>query len=199
MNQLKLSSKLAPLALAAGALACLGGCAHHEDTTRGTIPTTTGSNETSTEIHDGQIAATLDTANRSAIALGELGKSSALGNDVRTLANTMVNELAGANNDLMAILQKDNIQTAESDANKDLMMQANDNLKRLKDAHGIDFDKAFVSAVIDESKKVIDLIDNKLLPNVKNPDLAQKIRDLRPLFGKYLMQAQQIQPAIASK
>jgi putative membrane protein len=182
----------------------LWACAHHEETAR-SVPTASGSQTTGDrtgtmnempELTDGQIAAIIDTANRGAIAMGELAKTNATSPDVRSFANNIVTDDSAINNDLMAILQKQSIATGDSDKNKDLMSMTNDSLKKMRDAKGSDFDKTFVSASIDLSKKVLDLIDNKLMPNVRNPDIAQKIRDLRPHVAKHLMDAQQLQATV---
>lgn len=193
----KLNLGYTPL-FAAGALLLAAGCAHQGEDNIGAATTASAAPAgTQNELSDGEISALLQAMNQGAIAEAELAMSQARSADVRNLANTIIGDRATSNAQLMALVQKGNITITENDRSRDCTAQANDRLKSLREKKGNDFDKAYVDAVIAQSKKALEAIDTKLLPNAKNADLAQHIRDLRPRIAQHLMQAQQIQPAIA--
>ena len=64
---------------------------------------------------------------------------------------------------------------------------------------GKDFDKAYIAAQIDGHQKVLDTINGKLLPNVKNADLKAYLDEIKPRVEQHLKEAKQLQESFDSK
>jgi putative membrane protein len=120
---------------------------------------------TSNPMNTGGIAVTNDDAKfataaanggMAEVALGQLALTKTSNAAIKDFANMMVTDHSKANNELMAIAKTKNI-TLPSEPDSVHMKKKDD----LSNMNGADFDKAYVSAMIDGHKKTLDLMNDE--------------------------------------
>ena len=80
-----------------------------------------------------------------------------------------------------------------NDASKGIKASQDSVRDELKKMSGAAFNKAYIDNEVTYHEKVLDTIDNALLPNAKNAELKQLITDVRPVVAAHLDHAKQIQ------
>jgi putative membrane protein len=146
-------------------------------------------------LSDEQIAAVTDAANSAEIAQAKLAESKSKDAGVKRFAAMMIAH-HGAAKQKQAKLK---IKPAESAVSTGLQADAASTLDALKTDKGKDFDKAYIAAQIDAHQKVLDTINDKLLPNVKNSDLKAYLDEIKPRVEQHLKEAKQLQEDFDSK
>ena len=146
-------------------------------------------------LSDEQIAAVTDAANTAEIEQAKLAESKSKDAGVKRFAAMMI-EHHGAAKQKQAKLK---IKPAESAVSTGLQADAASTLDALKTDKGKDFDKAYIAAQVDAHQKVLDTINDKLLPNVKNADLKAYLDEIKPRVEQHLKEAKQLQENFDSK
>lgn len=180
------------LSAALGCLSVAPGCAQTQEkapeSTR--APAVTQEKE---HLSDSDISAVIQAANLGEIEMGHLARTSAENESVRELANTLINDHSNANREHMDLVRKLNIMPKENDLSRELARDVKDIMSRLRDLKGTDFDREYVHAQVAMHRRVLDLIDDRLLPSVENRDLADHLRTIRPMFLTHLRESERIQ------
>ncbi|BCT68016.1 DUF4142 domain-containing protein [Nitrosospira sp. NRS527] len=145
------------------------------------------------DLNDAEIAHIVVTANQVDINAGNLAKKKASDGDVHAYAHRMVGEHTDVNKEAKELAAKLNVTPQDNPISKSLNEDGKKNLEKLERLSGKDFDKAYIDGEIDLHKKVIDVADNKLVPNVKNEELKALLVKVRPAFVSHLEHAQKIQ------
>src|SRR5205823_979184 len=94
------------------------------------------------------------------------------------------------------IVKKNKITPSDNATSQQLQSDVQSTMSSLKSATGGDFDHAYIDAQVKQHQTVLDTIDNKLLPNVKNADLKATIQGIRPKVEAHLKEAQDIQKSL---
>ncbi|MEO6603776.1 MAG: DUF4142 domain-containing protein [Polyangiaceae bacterium] len=144
---------------------------------------------------DEQIAAITDAANTTEIDQANLAESKSKDPAVKKFAAMMIMH-HGAAKTKQAKLK---LKTAESSTSTAMAADAASTMDSLKVDKGKDFDKAYIAAQIDGHQKVLDAINDKLLPNVKRSDLKAYIEGIKPTVEAHLKEAKQLQESFDSK
>lgn len=146
-------------------------------------------------LNDEQIAGITDVANSAEIEQGKLARLKSKDAAVQKFAAKMIaaHEEAKKNQDKLKL------PTAESALGNSLGTEAASALSTLKSAEGKDFDKAYIDAQVDGHQKVLDAINQKLLPSVKNADLKAYLDEIKPKVEEHLRQAKELQRNFESK
>jgi putative membrane protein len=144
---------------------------------------------TSNAMNTGGIAVTNDDANfataaanggMTEVALGKLALTKTANLAIKDFATMMVTDHGKANDELMAIAKKKNISLpAEPDSSS--MKKKDELMKKM----GTDFDKAYVSAMIDGHKKTLDLMNDEA-KNGKDADLKDFAAKTAPIVKIHL-------------
>ncbi|HEX2672308.1 MAG TPA: DUF4142 domain-containing protein, partial [Polyangiaceae bacterium] len=90
------------------------------------------------------------------------------------------------------------LKSEESGVSTALQADSGAALNALKDA-GKDFDKTYIAAQIAGHQKVLDTINDKLLPNVKDEQLKAYLEEIKPTVEQHLARAKQLQHGFDSK
>ncbi|SOD41754.1 DUF4142 domain-containing protein [Nitrosovibrio sp. Nv4] len=151
------------------------------------------------DLNDAEIAHIVVTANNVDIEAGELAKKKASHEDVHAYAHRMVADHTDVNQQAKDLVKKLNVTPKDNKISQSLKDDGKANLDKLKGLSGKEFDKAYIDGEIALHKKVIDVADNKLVPNVKNEELKALLVKVRPAFVSHLEHAQKIQPTIGDK
>jgi putative membrane protein len=144
---------------------------------------------------DEQIAAITDAANTAEIAQAKLAESKSRSPDVKRFAAMMIHHHGDAKKKQAQL----KLQMADSSDSTALKADATSTLEALKKDSGKVFDKAYIDAQVDGHQKVLDAINQKLLPNVKNADLKAYLDEIKPRVEEHLKQAKELQESFDSK
>ena len=142
---------------------------------------------------DAEIAAIVVAANQVDIDAGKLASGKAQSADVRTLAQRMVTDHTGVNQQASALVQKLGVTPKSNATSQGLAKGGEDNLKKLRVLSGPAFDQAYVSNEITYHQAVIDALDQTLIPNAKNAELRELLVKVRPAFVSHLEHAKHLQ------
>lgn len=146
-------------------------------------------------LNDGQIAAITASANGGEIEQAKLARTKSKNPKVLQFANMMI----AHHGDAQKKQEKLKISPIESSASADLVAENNKTMESLKQKTGADFDKAYMEAQVDGHKIVLDTINGKLLPNVKDAELKAYIEEIKPKVEQHLELAQQTRDALAAQ
>jgi len=146
-------------------------------------------------LSDEQIAAITDAANSSEIAQAKLAQTKSKDPAIKKFAAMMISHHGEAKQKQAKLKLK----TAESGVSTAMQVDADSTLNALKADTGKDFDQAYVTAQVSGHQKVLDTINDKLLPNVKNPELKAYLEEIKPRVEEHLKQAKQLQENLDSK
>ena len=144
---------------------------------------------TSNAMNTGGIAVTSDDAKfataaanggMAEVALGQLALTKTSNAAIKDFANMMVTDHSKANDELMAIAKTKNI-TLPSEPDSAHIKKKDD----LSKMNGADFDKAYVSAMIDGHNKTLDLMDNEAKDG-KDADLKAFAAKTAPIVKMHL-------------
>jgi len=179
----KLSSILM-IAFAACALqACQGpkdskGAADSANAVKDT--TTSGLTGIGVDKADAEFAVKAANGGMTEIALSQLAVEKAINNKVKDFATMMVNDHSNAGNELKGIANTKNITLPDS-VSKDSKKAIDDLSKKSVS----DFDKAYVSKMIDDHKAAVSLFRDAA-KNLKDPDLKAFVDKTLPIIQKHL-------------
>jgi putative membrane protein len=145
-------------------------------------------------LNDEQIAAITDAANTAEIDQGKTARLKSKDPMVQKFAAKMIaaHEEAKKNQDKLKL------PTAESMLGNSLGTSTS-LMSTLKTAEGKDFDKAYIDAQVDQHQKLLDALNDKLIPSVKNPDLKAYLNQIQPHVARHLKEAQEIQHSLGSQ
>ena len=166
-----------------GLQACKGGKSN--STTDSTSITTTdsaktASADTSQTSADTQFADKAAAGGMAEVALGKLALQKSFSARIKNFANMMVTDHSKANDELKGIAQKENLTLPASiDAGHQAKM---DSLGKLS---GKDFDKAYVSAMVDGHQKTLTLMQDEA-NNGKNTSLKAFAAKVAPTVKMHL-------------
>jgi len=145
---------------------------------------------------DPQIAAIVVTANQVDIDAGKLAAANAHDKEVKAFAQQMITDHTGVNKQATALVTKLKMKPEENDTSKSLKQGGDDNLAKLKNVKGVEFDRAYVDHEVTYHQSVIDALDKTLIPNAKNEELKALLIKVRPAFVAHLEHAKSIQAKI---
>jgi len=146
-------------------------------------------------LSDEQIAAITDAANSAEIAQAKLAESKSKNADVKRFAAMMIKHHGEAKTKQAKL----KLQPADSSDSTALKADAESTLDTLKKDTGKDFDKAYIDAQVDGHQKVLDALNQKLLPSVKNADLKAYLDEIKPKVEEHLRQAKELQRNFENK
>jgi len=146
-------------------------------------------------LSDAQIAAITEAANSAEIAQAKVAQVKAKDAAVKSFAAMMITH-HGAAKQKQAKLK---LKTEESGVSTALQADAGATLNALNTDSGKDFDKTYIATQISAHQKVLDTINDKLLPNVKDQNLKAYLEEIKPTVEQHLKQAKQLQESLDSK
>jgi putative membrane protein len=146
-------------------------------------------------LSDEQIAAITDGANSSEIAQAKLAQSKSKDPAIQRFAAMMISHHGEAKQKQAKLKLK----PAESGTSTALQVDADSTLNALKADDGKDFDQAYITAQVTGHQKVLDVINDQLLPSVKNADLKAYLEEIKPRVEEHLKQAKQLRESLDSK
>jgi putative membrane protein len=154
---------------------------------------TTAAKPAEKPLTDGEIVAVTSTANAGEIEMANLAAKTATSADVKNFAAMMITQHKDMETKGKALATKAKITPADNDASTALKTDVQSTITSLKTQKGKDFDKAYMESQVKAHRDVLNLFDNKLLPNAQNSDLKTLLTDGRSHVAAHLAKAEEIQ------
>ena len=146
-------------------------------------------------LSDAQIAAITEAANTAEIAQAQVAQLKSKDAGVKRFAAMMLAHHGEAKQKQAKLKLKEK----ESGLSTAMHADADATLTALKADSAQDFDQAYISAQITGHQKVLDTINDQLLPNVKDANLKAYLEEIKPTVEAHLKQANQLQQSFDSK
>lgn len=153
--------------------------------------TNTGSaGERSSALDEKQALGVLAAINTAEINAGNLALQKQVKGPVRDYANQMVKEHSDNNAKIAPWAPDRSAAPAEKQAKKG---QAE--AKKLQELDGDKFEQAYVKAMVKDHTEALKMLDDKLIPAAKTPQIAEHLRTTRTHVAAHLAKAKQLQDA----
>jgi len=151
------------------------------------------------DLTDAQILEVTHVADRGEIDQARLGQSKARDTRVKKFAAMMLKDHTEADGESAALAAKAGLTPTASPTSASLEANVTDEGTTLSAEAGPDFDKAYVDAQVREHQAVLEVIEQKLLPNAKNADLKLLLAQLQAKAAMHLEQARALQDRLDVK
>jgi len=150
-------------------------------------------------LSDAQIVSVIQTADTGEIAQAREASRKAKNARVKHFAQHMITDHSAAETKLASLDSKAGISPQTSAIAEHVKANGDQIMSDLKSANGAPFDQAYMDAQVKEHTKVLDLLDNKLIPQAQNPDLVKTLQDIRTKVAGHLKDAQDIQASLQAQ
>lgn len=127
---------------------------------------------------------------QSEVALGQLAQEKASNPDVKSFAQSLVQDHQNANSQLMQIAQQKDVKLKEDKSKED------HEYKRLAKASGDEFDREFIKNQVKDHKKDIKMFE-KAAKDSKDEDVRNFATQVLPKLREHLAMAQRLEQSIA--
>jgi len=143
-------------------------------------------------LSDAQIASVLLTADDGEVQQNTLAASKAIAPAARAFAQDLVNMHRAAASRLTTLLTTLNLNAQGNTVTDSLRKDSERIVAKLQDEPSVTFDMAYLQSQIDVHIKVLNLIDQTLLPSAKNEQLRNEIAVVRGEVALHLARARML-------
>jgi putative membrane protein len=140
-------------------------------------------------LNDGQIAGIASRVDLAEIDAGKLALQRGKSAKAKQFAQHMVTAHTAVEAKLTALLKAQKIVVGESPVCDKLTVDTSAQKQTLIAKSGADFDRAYLSAQLQDHQDVLDLLDNKLIPQAQNPQLKAALEDTRKKVVDHIQMA----------
>jgi putative membrane protein len=151
------------------------------------------------DFNDAEIAGIVVAANEVDIEAGKFAQTKSSNEEVKAYAHRMVGEHTDVNESAKKLVSKLNVKPEQTAISLGLKAEGKVNIVKLKALSGEAFDKSYIDEEIELHKKVIEVVDGKLMPSVKNEELKAMLVKVRPSLVSHLEHAQKIQASLSKR
>lgn len=144
-------------------------------------------------LNDAQIAHIATTANSADIDNGNLAREKGQSADVKSFANLMISDHTAANERAAQIAAQAGLTPADNPTSQQMMADHQTAKQQLEALSGAAFDSAYIAHEVDFHQKVLDALDQTLIPNAQNPELKNLLTQVRATVDGHLKRARDIQ------
>ncbi|MEO6572989.1 MAG: DUF4142 domain-containing protein [Polyangiaceae bacterium] len=145
---------------------------------------------------DEQIAAINSAANRGEVDQAKQATEKSKNPKIKKFAAMMTTHHGDANTKATDMLRKAHITPEESPTSTSMTTESAKLVESLKPMNGPEFDRAYIDAQVKEHTAILDVLDTKMLPVVKNADLKNELTSMRAKIDGHLKEAQAIQKSL---
>lgn len=169
-------------------------------TTQATTTVTTTTKTTPTVVlKEGQVVEILNSINTNEINAAKLALKKTSNPGVKAFAHTM-----DADHSLNLVATKKlagqlNLVPEASAKSTSIQAKGKAGLQKLESLSGKEFDTAYAKAMVHGHEKALKIIDTKLLPNAKNPQLTNFLKVTRATVTHHLQMAEALQKKLSAK
>lgn len=145
-------------------------------------------------VTDAEISNALLTANSEEMNLSKIGREKASNDQVKAFAEKMYQEHAMSNDKVHGQMKKMPEETISSMKFKFASAEKVEELKKMDQGEG--FDKNFMQVQVETHQKVLEKIEQSLLPNVQRPELKAMLESTRNKVRGHLNEAKAISESL---
>jgi putative membrane protein len=157
------------------------------------MPGSPSTQQASPPLSQAQVAMIADLANTSEIEQGKLAQTKAKSPSVKKFAAMMVKHHSEAKTEQAKLFQSLKLTPTQSAQATQLKDSADKSLGSLRGADGSAFDAAYIESQIDAHQKVLDTIDQQLLPAAVDQQLIDGLKKMRATVESHLTEAKNVQ------
>jgi putative membrane protein len=147
---------------------------------------------------DAQIAHVVMTANSGDSASGVFAQANARNAQVKEYAQMMVRDHGGANKQLWELTQRLSITPEEAEVSRQLLMDVETGKANLTGKTGAEFDRIYIDQEVQLHQKVLDQLDQVLIPGTQNAELKALLQAIRPTVSMHLERAKVLQTTVVT-
>jgi putative membrane protein len=156
-----------------------------------------GTSSGSTTLSDAQIAGVTAAAHKGELQAAQMARKQSKNSQVRAFASQMIKQHGNAQKMEAQLEAKAGITPAESDLSSQVAQGSADTASKLQGLSGKDFDKAYAQAQVDAHQKVLDTLDNTLIPQAQNADLKALLQNERGVVATHLDHAKKLNDSLS--
>jgi len=149
-------------------------------------------------LDDRQIAAINDAANNAEIEQARVAEKRAKNPRVKKFAQMMISHHGQAKKDQAKLVTKLKLTPSESATGGQLAQESANALAQLKDEKE-NVDYLYITSQVEAHRKVLELLDQRLIPGATSPELAAMLSGFRPKVEAHLTEAMEIQKVLDSE
>jgi putative membrane protein len=162
------------------------------DTAAATAPATQPA-QTTAGPSDAEIAHITKTANDADIEGGNMAQTKAQNAEVKSFGGLMIADHTALNQQNDQIAQKAGITPASNPTSQQLMSEHQTAAQKLQALNGAEFDKAYITHEVDMHQKLLNNLDQTLIPAAQNPEMKNGLTQARAKVEAHLNRAKDIQ------
>jgi putative membrane protein len=166
------------------------------DTTGATGTTGGTGTAAAVTLTDDQILQVLHIANMGEIDQAKLVQTKAKNAKVKAFAAMMIKDHTAADTRGTNLAKQAKLTPSDSPVSTMLKADSDKTVEQLKTQTGADLERAYIDAQVKAHQTVLDTIDTKLMPNVKDAGIKTMLTETRPKIEMHLKEAQDIQKAL---
>jgi putative membrane protein len=167
-----------------------------EDMQNNMTPSETAMGTPATPMTDVDILAMLMTVNADELDAGMKAEAISANKKVKQFANMMINH---HNNGVKKVKKFEKGLKLNDPKTDESIKMHNDNMAemtRVMAMHGSAFDKAYMDMMVSGHKKVLDLLDKRLIPSTKDKVLKEYLKNTRITVNTHLAMAEKIRKGL---
>ncbi len=149
-----------------------------------------------TDLTDAQILEVAHVVNRGDIEQSELAASKGRDDEVKAFARAMARDRAASDSEATALARAVGLSAAKSGTSMSLADQTRDVASALSEQEGVELDRSYLDSQIKEHRAVLDMLQQKLLPDAKNAGLKTYLAEVQARVARDLQQAQTLRGAL---
>ena len=153
--------------------------------------------QTQPTLSDPEIASVAVVANQVDIGYAAIAKSKSQDPDILKFAQTMANDHQAVINQAAALVKKLGVTPKDNGVSQKLSSDASKTRKSLNSKTGNAFDKAYIDNEVAYHKAVISTVETVLIPQTKNSELKDLLRNVVPTLKAHLEHAEMVQSKIS--
>lgn len=151
------------------------------------------------KLTDAEIASAAVTANQIDIDAARIAKGISKNAEVLKFADMMIKDHEAVIKESNALTKRLNVMPAFNDVTQNLIEDAEDAKKSFISKTGAEFDKAYIANEVKMHRKVIDMVENDLIPQAKNAELKGLLQKILPTLREHLQHAESLAKTLDNK
>jgi putative membrane protein len=149
-----------------------------------------------TDLTDAQILEVAHVVNRGDIEQSELAASKGRDDEVKAFARAMARDRTASDSEATALARAVGLSAAKSGTSMSLADQTRDVASTLSEQEGVELDRSYLDSQIKQHRAVLDMLQQKLLPDAKNAGLKTYLAEVQARVARDLQQAQTLRGAL---
>ncbi len=145
------------------------------------------------QLGDNQIVKIMMTVDKGEIAAAQEAKGKKVSPSVEVYAKYLIQQHQRNLEELTELAKQLGLRPKESAISNSLATNGKHGLKALGKLQGRAFDKAYIDAMVKGHQEGLELIDTKVLPQTKNPQLKAFVEQFRDIVSEHLEKGLEIQ------